>query len=61
MVEIYADNKKIPYDEAFYQFAASRTYKAIFDFKTGIWREGAYYFLALYEEEMEEQQSSIKK
>ncbi len=52
-VEIYSDRNNVPYDEAFLDFASSNTYKVIFDFDTGVWKEGPEYFLALYEEEIE--------
>lgn len=52
MIEKYSEEKSIPYDEAFLDFAKSRTYKAVFDFDTGLWKEGPDYFISLYEEEL---------
>ncbi len=57
MIESFADEKKISYEEALLSFAASETYKAIFDFETGIWREGPEYFRSLYEEELSREMS----
>ena len=36
----YAEKNGITFDDAFYKFTHSRAYDALFDFETGIWREG---------------------
>ncbi len=53
LVELYSDTNGFKYDEAFYGFAVSDTYKAIFDFKSGLWRESAVYLLSIYNDELE--------
>ncbi|MCC8051931.1 MAG: hypothetical protein LIO99_03265 [Clostridiales bacterium] len=55
MLEKYSNENHIDFEEAFLEFASSRTYEAIFDFETGIWKEGPDYFMDLYEEELTEQ------
>lgn len=39
----------IPYEEALLSFTSSRVYDALFDYGTGIWREGTDYILNLYD------------
>ncbi|MCD8120458.1 MAG: hypothetical protein LUE29_13460 [Lachnospiraceae bacterium] len=55
MLEKYSIEKQVEFEDAFLKFASSRTYAAIFDFETGIWKEGPDYFMDLYEEELAEQ------
>ncbi|MCD8154306.1 MAG: hypothetical protein LUF78_06440 [Clostridiales bacterium] len=55
MLEKYANKKHVDFEDVFLEFASSRTYAAIFDFETGIWKEGPDYFMDLYEEELAEQ------
>lgn len=39
----------IPYEEALLRFTSSRVYDALFDYGTGIWREGTDYIVNLYD------------
>ncbi|MCD7833264.1 MAG: hypothetical protein LUH00_04655 [Lachnospiraceae bacterium] len=55
MLEKYSDENQIDFEDAFLEFASSRTYAAIFDLETGIWKEGPDYFMDLYKEELAEQ------
>lgn len=48
-VETLALREKISYEEALLRFTSSRVYKALFDFDTGIWKEGSDYLLSLYD------------
>ena len=52
MLTTYATEKQISFDELLLQFSKSNTYEVLFDFETGVWREGPYYLRALYEEEL---------
>ena len=38
----------ISYEDALLRFASSKVYEALFDYDTGIWREGTDYLLSLY-------------
>lgn len=40
----------MPFDEAFFQFASSSAYKMLFDYSTGLWREGPDYLRGIFEE-----------
>lgn len=46
-VEIYSEEKSLSFDVAFAEFVKSPLYDAIFDFETGLWREGPVYILDL--------------
>ena len=52
MLTSYAEQKQIPFEQALLNFSKSRTYEALFDFSTEIWKEGPTYLRALYEEEL---------
>ena len=43
MLEDYSKDTGISYDEAFYQFVKSPAYEDLFDFSTGLWKEGPDY------------------
>ena len=51
MLTAYAEDKRIPFEQAMLDFSQSRTYEALFDFATEIWKEGPEYLRGLYEEE----------
>lgn len=38
----------ISYEDALLRFTSSKVYEALFDYDTGIWREGTDYLLNLY-------------
>lgn len=44
-----AKQENITYEEALLKFTASPIYSALYDFETGIWKEGPDYLLDLYE------------
>lgn len=50
MLEDYSMENNISFKDAFYQFAASPVYKTLFDFSTGLWREGPDYLREIFEE-----------
>ena len=52
MLTAYAEEKQIPFEEAMLAFSQSGTYEDLFDFSTGIWKEGPEYLRGLYEEEL---------
>lgn len=49
-VEKYAQTHGKNFDDAMFLFANSPVYEALFDYDTGIWREGPDYLVALLEE-----------
>lgn len=51
VVEKYSEKESISIDEAITRFASTRVYAALFDFDTGLWKEGPDYILALIKEE----------
>ena len=51
MLTAYAEEKRIPFEQAMLDFSQSRAYEALFDFGTNIWKEGPEYLRGLYEEE----------
>ncbi len=50
MVEMYSEKHKVPFETAFFQFTRTCVYEALFDYSTGIWKEGPVYLLYLFEE-----------
>lgn len=44
-----AQREKISYEDAMIKFTNSRVYDALFDYDTGIWREGSDHLLYLYD------------
>lgn len=48
----YAQQYSIPFDEALLRFTASPAYDTLFDYETGIWREGPDYLMQLFEESL---------
>ena len=48
-VEALALRDGISYENALLQFTLSKVYGALFDYDTGIWREGPDYLLNLYD------------
>ena len=54
MLTAYAEDKQIPFEQAMLDFSQSRTYEALFDFATEIWKEGPEYLRGLYEEEVKQ-------
>lgn len=56
MLEDYTDENSVVFEEALLKFASSNTYKMLFDYSTGIWKEGPDYLAGLYQEELDEQE-----
>ena len=52
MIEKYAANNSLCFDEVMKKYVASESYSALFDFSTGLWREGPDYLLEWYESEL---------
>lgn len=50
MLEDHVSETGMPFDEAFFQFASSSAYKMLFDYSTGLWREGPDYLRGIFEE-----------
>lgn len=44
-----AQRENISYEEAIIRFTSSRVYDALFDYDTGVWREGPDHLLYLYD------------
>ena len=55
MLQDYAKEKGIPFEEAIRQFVFSKTFEALFDLETGFWREGPTCLRAWYDEEEQSQ------
>lgn len=58
MLEKYAAKYGTFFDEAMEKYASSESYSALFDYDTGLWREGPDYLLAWFEQELEQKQNS---
>lgn len=48
-VEALASREGLSYEDALLRFTSSKIYGALFDYGTGIWREGPDYLLNLYD------------
>lgn len=48
-VGLLAERENVLYEEALTRFAESKVYDALFDYETGVWREGSDYLLSLYD------------
>lgn len=55
MLEDYSIKKGILFEEALCQFAASPTYMMLFDFSTGLWREGPDYLCDTFVQDMKKE------
>ena len=55
MLSDYAEEKRLPFEQVMLAFSQSKTYEALFDFSTQIWREGPDYLRGLFEEELASQ------
>jgi len=60
MLSHYAERHHISFEEAFYQFVNSAAYEALFDFETGIWREGPDYLEYIFDETKAKAQSNMQ-
>lgn len=50
MLSNYSEQNQISFEAAFFQFANSPIYTALFDYSTAIWKEGPDYLQGLFEE-----------
>ena len=50
MLERYSLKKHISFEDALLAFSKSCAYDALFDFETGIWKEGPDYLETIFEE-----------
>jgi hypothetical protein len=48
MLEDYSVDMGIAFKEALFRFASSDTYNMLFDFSTGLWREGPDYLRNIF-------------
>lgn len=48
-IEALALRDSISYEDALLRFTSSKVYDALFDYDTGIWKEGTDYLLNLYD------------
>lgn len=48
MLEDYSKDTGISYEKAFYRFVKSPAYEDLFDYSTGLWREGPDYLRARF-------------
>ena len=51
VLEKYSEEKSITFDEALIEFASTVIYRGLFDFETGLWREGPDYILDMVHRE----------
>ena len=49
MLQNYAQDKGIPFEDALLTFTISTTYQVLFDFETEVWKEGPDYLRSLFE------------
>lgn len=49
MLQNYSQDKGISFEDALLTFTTSSTYEVLFDFETGVWREGPDYLRSLFE------------
>ena len=50
MLEDYTKATGSGFEDAFYRFVTSRAYEMLFDYSTGLWREGPDYLRGIFEE-----------
>lgn len=49
MLQRYAQDKNISFENSLVAFSNSSTYQVLFDFETGVWREGPDYLRSLFD------------
>ena len=49
MLQTYSLDKHVSFEEALLVFSSSSTYQALFDFETGVWKEGPDYLRSLFD------------
>ena len=50
MLEKHAEKTGVSFEDDFFRFSATPIYEALFDYDTGIWRDGPDYLESLYEQ-----------
>lgn len=50
MLEDYSAETGMLFDHAFFQFTSSPAYKMLFNYSTGLWREGPDYLREIFKE-----------
>ncbi len=50
MLQEYAQEKSITFEQAFFEFSSSSAYQVLFDFETAVWKEGPDYLRSLFSE-----------
>lgn len=50
MLEDYCTETGVSFDHAFFEFSVSLAYKELFDYSTGLWREGPDYLRNIFED-----------
>ena len=49
MLQQYAQDNQLAFEDAFFAFSTSSTYLVLFDFETEVWKEGPGYLRWLFE------------
>ena len=49
MLQNFAQDKQISFEDALLTFSASSTYQVLFDFETEVWKEGPDYLRSLFD------------
>lgn len=49
MLQQYAQDHQLAFEDAFFAFSTSSTYLVLFDFETEVWKEGPDYLRCLFE------------
>ena len=55
MLQNYAQDKEIPFEDALLLFTTSSTYQVLFDFDTQVWKEGPDYLRSLFDKALIDQ------
>ena len=55
MLQKYAEDANISFEDALLKFSMSTTYRALFDFDTEVWKEGPDYLRSLFERALAQQ------
>lgn len=58
MLTDYCDEKGIPFEQAFFEFSNSLAYKMLFDYSTGLWKEGSDYLRGTFEDTKKQTQKT---
>jgi hypothetical protein len=50
MLEDHAEETGVSFEDAFFSFASTKAYELLFDYDTGLWREGPDHLRAIFEQ-----------